>query len=468
MITTRVAIPSRAKILRFWWCGQLAARWIRAWQLISIQGTFSSLENRLYRIASVTDTVITLTESDVLFDTVVNGTAVIAETIASMQGRTNLTFEKHPLGRDKIIRSLGSWRQDGFQPGQTIVVDGSAENDDQYVIESVTDTVLTLNQGGLLSDDVFTADESFCMTGNPLLSFTAADDYDSITRSTGSFISDGFRPGRSILISHGTSTENIGSFTIATVTDTKLTLFENNHVFTTTNPMAGFTITSMRPTIAAVFTGLDPAKIPMQGVDRSGNPIQTARLEAEDIVDQLKATAVQVQAIESVLGVAQAILSDVDSTITVGAGARLVASGDVLIRSRAHSEVSMKSPGFDLGPIGAIGTPLAVGFGKSDTEARARVEEGATIIAGDQFQLTSNSINTLDLQMISYSGLLLGSGTYFKRTPRNLDTAPLVGGVSSRLRSPLSLPFPTASFAVGLANSESEAVLARGANVHRR
>jgi len=52
------------------------------------------------------------------------------------------------LGRDTITRSEGSFVDDDFQPGQEITVTGTASNNTTFIVQEVTELVLTLNTIG--------------------------------------------------------------------------------------------------------------------------------------------------------------------------------------------------------------------------------------------------------------------------------------------------------------------------------
>ena len=55
-------------------------------------------------------------------------------------------------GPDTITRSSGSWIEDGFQPGQQILVTGTDHNDHTLTIFGVSDTQLTFD-GDVLTDE---------------------------------------------------------------------------------------------------------------------------------------------------------------------------------------------------------------------------------------------------------------------------------------------------------------------------
>lgn len=70
-------------------------------------------------------------------------------------GTGDLTFaDANP---DTITRASGSWVDDGFQEGDQITVEGSADNNGTFTIAGLTATVITLVAGDALTAEVITA-----------------------------------------------------------------------------------------------------------------------------------------------------------------------------------------------------------------------------------------------------------------------------------------------------------------------
>ena len=115
----------------------------------------------------------------------------------------------------------GSWIRDGFAAGEIIELVGTASNDGEYLIDSLTDLVMTLDAGASLTDeDGVTAD---CI---PRLRRTVdfAASGRTITRASGDWALDGFVDGARVEISNAVDAGNNGSFLIDTVTATVITL----------------------------------------------------------------------------------------------------------------------------------------------------------------------------------------------------------------------------------------------------
>lgn len=156
--------------------------------------------------------------------------AALSRVRVSMTGAPTLTFLEVGASADTITRSAGSWISDGFAVGDVITITGAvasagANNLASAVIASLTATVLTL--GGAAGDDVVNEGPiSGCtVVGTPGLTFAEVGGTgDTITRSRGSWLTDGFRVGDKIVVS-GTVSNNITAVVgLTAVTATVLTL----------------------------------------------------------------------------------------------------------------------------------------------------------------------------------------------------------------------------------------------------
>ncbi len=148
--------------------------------------------------------------------------ATMSKVAVNMTGSPTLTFAEVGGTGDTITRSAGSWISDGFQVGDTFTVAGSASNNVTGPIETLSALVITL-------DTLDLADEgpvSNCtVVGAPTLDFLEVGGTgDTITRSRGSFLDDGFRAGDLVNVT-GTASNNItGAAGVDTVTALVITL----------------------------------------------------------------------------------------------------------------------------------------------------------------------------------------------------------------------------------------------------
>src|SRR5262249_17260450 len=146
--------------------------------------------------------------------TLTETTSVVDESIANS---TNVVITAGTA--DTITRSGGSWINDGFMVGDTITVTGTASSDGTYHIASMSATVLTLVETrGLHVETLNNAGQTS----------VAGPGTDTITRSAGSWVTEGYQAGQSITVT-GTAGNN-GTYEIIGVTATTLTLFEKNSV----------------------------------------------------------------------------------------------------------------------------------------------------------------------------------------------------------------------------------------------
>jgi hypothetical protein len=137
---------------------------------------------------------------------------------------------------DTITRTDGSWIEDGFAKGDAITVNGSNSNDNTYIIADITDNgkVLVLADGYFLTDEGDAADVRVTLKARGTgaeYSGTAAhltlehreDQADRITRTSGSWIEDGFAKGDTIAV---TASGEVTTYTIAELSALSITLSE--------------------------------------------------------------------------------------------------------------------------------------------------------------------------------------------------------------------------------------------------
>ena len=150
--------------------------------------------------------------------------AAMSRTTVRMTGSPNLTFAEVGATGDTITRSEGSFVGDGFVAGDMIDVAGSVNNNISTAvgIATVTALVITLDTDDL-QDEGPVADCT--LTGSPAITFAEVGATgDTITRSRGSWLTDGFRAGDDFTIA-GSGSNNITTTAgIDTVTASVITL----------------------------------------------------------------------------------------------------------------------------------------------------------------------------------------------------------------------------------------------------
>lgn len=139
--------------------------------------------------------------------------AALSSTTWRMTGSPSLTFDS---ATDTITRAAGSWLADGFAVGDTITVDGTVNNNGDFVITALNATVAEVHD---LVDEVAA---NATVTGRATVTF--ADSGDTLTRNRGSWLADGFRAGDTVTIAGTSGGTNDGDADIATLTPLVMTL----------------------------------------------------------------------------------------------------------------------------------------------------------------------------------------------------------------------------------------------------
>lgn len=140
-----------------------------------------------------------------------------AQTQISMQGGSALTFA---AAGHTITRTTGSWITDGFVNGQMIKVAGATNAGNNGVFGPITvtsATVLTLSAG--LVNEGPDPVGAVTVTASDQLAFAAT----TITRTVGSWLTEGFNVGDTVAITGATAGGNNTTAAITTLTATVLT-----------------------------------------------------------------------------------------------------------------------------------------------------------------------------------------------------------------------------------------------------
>lgn len=146
--------------------------------------------------------------------------ASMTKTTWRMTGAPALTFAEVGATGDTVTRAAGSWLADGAVVGDTFTITGSGSNNITAVIASLSATVITLGTEDLAAEVTSAAS----IVGGPTLTFAEVGaTADTITRSRGSWLADGFRVG-GLLTTTGTASNNLTAAPLAGVTATVLTL----------------------------------------------------------------------------------------------------------------------------------------------------------------------------------------------------------------------------------------------------
>lgn len=158
--------------------------------------------------------------------------ATSSTTQVRMTGSPTITFAEVGATGDTITRSTGSFVTDGFVVGDIITITGAvasagANNITTAVgIASVTATVITLDTDDLVDEGPIAG---VSIVGTPAVTFAEVGATgDTITRSRGSWLDDGFRVGDVLTIAGSSSNDATHSSGITGVTATVITLDDDD------------------------------------------------------------------------------------------------------------------------------------------------------------------------------------------------------------------------------------------------
>ena len=284
-----------------------------AGQILNVSGSASN--DGCYVIQSVSASTITLTTGETLTnetnaeDVTLNGAA--QKTYTSSVSAFSMT---HVDPRDTITRSTGNWTTEGFAAGMIIKVTGTTSNNGSFEIDEISGTTIYLNKNNSLTDETKTgaAVKSYnpcsinvhtnSMTGSPSLNFAHIyGGRDTITRSAGSWLTDGFLEGQTITITGAGA--NSGTYQIATISsDGKTIALSTKYNVTTATGVTGVAVTGSgktngiaTPTLSTEDLALNIATeikhLQQLRIEHSGDTAAIAGYDAQ--ITQLEMQAVE-------------------------------------------------------------------------------------------------------------------------------------------------------------------------------
>lgn len=193
--------------------------------------------------------------------------ATMSEITVTMTGSPTITFLEVGATADTITRSSGSFIADGFVANDRITITGAVQNGGannlvDVRVAIVTALVLTLDTGDLENEGPISG---VAITGSPAITFAEVGaTADTITRSRGSWVTDGFRSG-DILTVTGTALNNGTTAVIDTVTALVITLTSFDLVAEGIRSdligiSSGETKTAWKSSMDAMFADIDDQK----------------------------------------------------------------------------------------------------------------------------------------------------------------------------------------------------------------
>ncbi len=242
---------------------------------------------------------------------------------------------------------------------------------------------------GLVSGQVTAA-----LLGNPKLEFAdSATTAPTIKRLNGSWIADGFKVGQEIIIQDSPDKLNDNTYKIASVTNDTITFVETDVL---QNQAYDPTVTLTPILIEEIVTDVAPQDIPLQAVDQAGNTISNTPFTAGALENSFLETLATTKIFDLANIGVQVLLSKATSDITIGSGAVINASNNASINAGSVSDATMA----------AISLLAGFVYVTSDAISKATVKNGATITAGNQFNLDALVTNNMNAAIKVFSGLI--------------------------------------------------------------
>ena len=277
-----------------------------------------------------------------------------------------------------ITRQDGrAWTLDGFTPGQRIVVQGSALNDGNYLIDTLLGAVMTLAAGTVLVaettdplDPAATPVEVVAVISLilPELVFSGH----TITRSFGSWTADGFVVGGRMTVDE--TIRSNGQFAIASISADGRTLT------VVLDPTVTF---SNEYTRYAVINGL----VPYNQVN-GGEPLTVG-----GVTDLLKQQLGTVSTFFKFI--AQVVFQKSTAELVIGTGADIQAAGNLTVKATATSILALKTESLWIG----------ITYGRSEATATVDIATGACLKAAGNVTLEALVTNTMAVTTVIKMGL---------------------------------------------------------------
>lgn len=165
--------------------------------------------------------------------------------------------------KGSITRAQGSWLVDGFTAGTTIFVANSTSNNGFLRVIAVSATTLTIDPADRLRNESGNSEVQIQtvipMTGNPGLTFAGR----TVTRDSGSWLTDGFRVGQHVRIS---GTSGAGRLTTDGPNDGEGSVTAVSASVLTLDPSVAFVAQNGRLYVS-VWTQGSPGDLPLVLVD---------------------------------------------------------------------------------------------------------------------------------------------------------------------------------------------------------
>ena len=257
----------------------------------------------------------------------------------------------------------------------------------------------------------------------------------TITRSQGSWISDGFQVGQQI-ITVGTAHNDNATYTIAGISPLVITLVPDDFL----TPETDDGTVDVKQLLSSVL----PQNLPVNSVDANGNPTNTS-VPVSQLVRPLDCATGLYQQINlyGFFPVFEGVTSKATTAIQILSTTSITATGNVDIETSSISDAVVSTPSLVLGAA----------YANSDGYATTTIGSGVQIKAGGNFTLKSLVTNTMEAEVQITAGLVEPIPTLLGNSKNPAQTVAL------------KIPGPAISVAYGVAVSASTTTLASGASV---
>ncbi len=309
----------------------------------------------------------------------------------------------------ELCRSEGSWLADGFLPGDIIRVNGTSHNNNYYEIKEISadGKRLVFYKGEYITDENISAGTAVSIV---------SQGYDRISRDSGSWAEDGFKPGQSITVDG--PGQNNGIYRIRAISG------DGKHLFL--ESQGGLKEETSKDIVISIYSSASTISVKaavLLPVNAGGKPGETARAEAEGISGSAILTGSGVYATADLNTEARAYLG-VGVKITVPGTIRIEAP--VATRTLAYTDVVN------------IGGLLDVSVNKAEVKCASSIAAlvgAGAVIRGNDLQVIARGDEYGYAEALggcggAISGLAAQAATSLNKDPQsseNYGTSAIVG-----------------------------------------
>ncbi|MBU4319151.1 MAG: DUF4347 domain-containing protein, partial [Proteobacteria bacterium] len=387
----------------------------QAGDVLTITGT--GRNNKTVTVESVSQEGRTLTftpSAELAGETLSTGTVTLAKggenTVLTCSG-VGVAFKHNAASPDTIVLSGTTWTAKGYSAGDTLIISGSAHNNGKYTIGSIsTDgTILTLKEGVALTEEPAGSGIRVDrlapgqLNGPAQLTFTdAGDNGDTITRSSGSWVEDGFAIGDAITISGSNANDN--TYVIKDILnngslDNAMLVLADGYFLSNEANTSGIRATLLTRGETATYSGTAAQLTLTHHADRADWITRDSGSWIKDgfaVGDSIAVTAggkVTTFTITEVF--------ELSITLSDEANLSLLTPSEITSIQRATSEEAPATPGIGIGVAGAINVATILNRATLAGDVTAR---GITLEALMDSRDTGDTQHTLGAKAVSGAG----------------------------------------------------------------